>query len=258
MDRQAFVSKEAGSSSKYEEHVTYRDPESLEEIPLVPGMSRTDNMLRWGFIKKVYGIISAQLVLTAIVSGTILAVPPVRGFVTTSLWFQITCAVLPLVGLIPLYMYSRKHPQNLIILALWTASLSVGVGTACTVYEPAVVLEALCLTAAIVLGLTTYTFHAARKGYSFQRLGPILFAALTAMVLWSIIQVAFGAYVGGPGKTVFALLGAIVFSGYIVFDTENLISRHDLDDYIMASVSLYLDIVNLFLYLLRLLGNNRN
>ncbi len=57
-----------------------------------------------------------------------------------------------------------------------TASLSVGVGTACTVYKPAVVLEALALTAAIVLGLTVYTFHAARKGYSFQRLGPILFA----------------------------------------------------------------------------------
>ena len=31
---------------------------------------------------------------------------------------------------------------------------------------------------------------------------------------------------GGPGETVFALLGAIVFSGYIVFDTENLISRY--------------------------------
>ncbi len=38
---------------QYEEHATYRDPESLEEVPLVPGMSRTDNMLRWGFIKKV-------------------------------------------------------------------------------------------------------------------------------------------------------------------------------------------------------------
>lgn len=52
----------------------------------------------------------------------------------------------------------------------------MGVGTACTVYEPVVVLEALSLTAAIVLGLTAYTFHAASKGYSFQRLGPFLFA----------------------------------------------------------------------------------
>lgn len=56
-----------------------------------------------------------------------------------------------------------------------TASLSVGVGTACTVYEPVIVLEALVLTATIVLSLTAYTFHAARKGYSFSYLGPILF-----------------------------------------------------------------------------------
>ena len=82
------------------------------------------------------------------------------------------------------------------MLCAQTASLSVGVGTACTVYEPAVVLEALCLTAAIVLGLTTYTFHAARKGYSFQRLGPILFAGdfflplldcmCSLMISWSL------------------------------------------------------------------------
>jgi hypothetical protein len=56
------------------------------------------------------------------------------------------------------------------------------VGSACTLYEPRIVLEALCLTSAIVLGLTAYTFHAARKGHSFQRLGPILFTgALPAM-----------------------------------------------------------------------------
>lgn len=120
-------------------------------LPLLARMSSA-------FPVQVYGIISAQLVLTAIVAATILAVPPVRGFVTTSLWFQITCAVLPLVGmlfslatsanhdlqskcaglavlliqeilslriadagLIPLYIYSRKHPQNLIILALWVS-----------------------------------------------------------------------------------------------------------------------------------------
>jgi hypothetical protein len=51
----------------------------------------------------------------------------------------------------------------------------VGVGSACTLYEPAIVLEALCMTAAITLGLTAYTFHAARKGHSFQWMGPMLF-----------------------------------------------------------------------------------
>ena len=47
---------------------------------------------------QVYGIVSALLILTALVAGIIYAVPPVRGFVTTSLAFQLTFAILPLVG----------------------------------------------------------------------------------------------------------------------------------------------------------------
>jgi len=49
-----------------------------------------------------------------------------------------------------------------------TALLSVSVGTTCTFYQPLVVLEALALTAAIVVALTVYTFNAARKGANFR------------------------------------------------------------------------------------------
>ena len=45
------------------------DPEAQEEAPLVPGMGKLDNALRWGFIKKVYGIMSTQLALTALVAA---------------------------------------------------------------------------------------------------------------------------------------------------------------------------------------------
>jgi len=106
------------------------------------------------------------------------------------------------IGLIPLYFYQRKHPVNLILLGVWvrftidlkdhalgpyfasspllcirsltnmcqlqTALLSVSVGTTCTFYQPLVVLEALALTAAIVVALTVYTFNAARKGANFR------------------------------------------------------------------------------------------
>lgn len=48
-------------------------------------------------------------------------------------------------------------------------------------------------------------------------------------------------------------LGAIIFSGYIIYDTNNLIKRFSYDDYIWAAVSLYLDIINLFLALLNIL-----
>lgn len=63
-----------------------------------------------------------------------------------------------------------------------TVAISVGVGTACTLYEPLVVLEALALTASITISLTLYTFWAARKGLTFQKWGPMLF---TCAPLWS-------------------------------------------------------------------------
>lgn len=49
---------------------------------------------------------------------------------------------------------------------------------------------------------------------------------------------------------VYSGLAALIFCGYIVYDTDNLIKRFSYDEYVWASVSLYLDIVNLFLSLL--------
>jgi protein lifeguard len=51
----------------------------------------------------------------------------------------------------------------------------------------------------------------------------------------------------------FGGLGALVFSGFILYDTESLIKRHTYDEYIWASVGLYLDILNLFLTILNIL-----
>jgi FtsH-binding integral membrane protein len=48
-------------------------------------------------------------------------------------------------------------------------------------------------------------------------------------------------------------LGALIFSGYIIYDTDNIIKRYTYDEYIWAAVSLYLDIINLFLSLLQVL-----
>lgn len=50
---------------------------------------------------------------------------------------------------------------------LQTFCLSVSVGTACSVFAPEIVLEAVVLTAAIVGGLAAYSFHATRKGKDF-------------------------------------------------------------------------------------------
>ncbi len=53
------------------------------------------------------------------------------------------------------------------------------------------------------------------------------------------------------------VLGATLFSAYIVYDVHLLAAKYDVDEYIWASVSLYLDVLNLFLHILRLTNGER-
>ena len=62
-----------------------------------------------------------------------------------------------------------------------------------------------------------------------------------------------------PYKSTFHLFiaigSAILFSAYIVFDTQQILKRLSPEEYIIASVELYLDLLNLFLAILRILDN---
>lgn len=68
-----------------------------------------------------------------------------------------------------------RNCNGLVLLLMQTALLSVSVGTTCTFYKPEIVLEALALTAAIVVALTVYTFNAARKGANFRYLASCVY-----------------------------------------------------------------------------------
>ena len=58
--------------------------------------------------------------------------------------------------------------------------------------------------------------------------------------------------------TLLAYFSALLFSAYIVFDTQNIIKRVSPEEYILSSVELYLDVLNVFLAILRILGDRRN
>lgn len=60
---------------------------------------------------------------------------------------------------------------------------------------------------------------------------------------------------GKVGRTIYSCVAAVVFSAFIVYDTDNLIKRYTYDEYVTASISLYLDIINLFSALLDLINS---
>ncbi|OMO54792.1 Bax inhibitor 1-related protein [Corchorus capsularis] len=60
--------------------------------------------------------------------------------------------------------------------------------------------------------------------------------------------------VAGIDSIAYDALGALLFSGYLVLSTDDLIKRYKYDEYISAAASLYLDILNLFMRLMQILS----
>ncbi|CAM8973627.1 unnamed protein product [Rhodiola kirilowii] len=221
--------------------------------PLYPDMLESPE-LRWGFIRKIYSIVALQLLLTIAVAAVVVTYEPISVFLSTTtpgLVLYVVLILTPLIVLCPLQYYHQKHPVNYVLLGIFTVSMAFVIGMTCAFTSGKVILEAVILTAAVVLGLTLYTFWAVRRGQDFNFLGPFLFGAIIVLLVFSMIQIFFP--LGKISTMIYGGLAALVFCGYIVYDTDNIIKRHTYDQYIWASVSLYLDIINLFLSLLQLL-----
>ena len=52
---------------------------------------------------------------------------------------------------------------------------------------------------------------------------------------------------------IYSGLASLIFCGFLVYDTDDMIKRYSYDDYIWAAATLYLDVINIFLNLLNLL-----
>ncbi|XP_058737950.1 protein LIFEGUARD 4-like [Vicia villosa] len=222
---------------------------------LYPSMIESPE-LRWGFIRKVYTIVSIQLLFTAGFASLFVFFPPARDFVRYNQFrivVLIVAVIFTFIFLFALSKYYNKHPVNLILLGLYTLCMSVTVGFVCAFAKSMIVLEAALLTGVVVLCLTLYTFWGVKRGQDFSFLGPFLFASLMVLFTFGLIQMFFP--LGPIGRMVYAGLGALLMCGFIVYDTCDLIKRYSYDDYVWAAIAIYGDVINLFIYILTFLND---
>lgn len=218
--------------------------------------------IRNNFIKKVYSILTVQLFITFFISWGIMSMPAEKlasigwGFLIKVDMFLVLALTLGMPCCCPGAM--RRFPTNYCFLALLTILMSGLVGTICLAYDSNAVLFSVALTSAIFLSLTAF---ACFTKTDFSGFGPFLFAALSCLVLESLVgifvQIEFY-------HMVLAGVGCVLFSFYIVYDTQLIVGgthrkiKFEIDDYCFAALHLYLDIINLFLSILQLLGHRSN
>jgi FtsH-binding integral membrane protein len=216
----------------------------------------SDIKIRHQFIRKVYSIVSMQLLVTFACSAIIIYVPPLKGFFLANswiLWLLLAGTFVVMLVLACCESVARSYPLNLILLSVFTLMESLLVGCICSVYKTDTVLIAAGITLFIVVGLTLFAFQ---TKIDFTGMGTYLFVAGLVLFGFGFLAIIFRSNIM---HLVYAAAGAGLFSMYLVFDTQLMMGgKHKYsispEDYIMAALSLYMDIINLFLMILRLVS----
>lgn len=155
---------------------------------------------------------------------------------------------------------ARVYPNNYLFLGLFTAAESVLLGTATAAYELTAIMLAVGVTASLCLGLIAFAKTTKRD---FTGAGPFLFTALWILIVFGLV-LSFMPGMAQDAQTAYALLGVVIFSFYVVYDVQLILGgkhnrfRYSVDDYVIVALMLYLDVINIFVDLLQLIGGRRD
>ncbi|MBX2879038.1 MAG: Bax inhibitor-1/YccA family protein [Granulosicoccus sp.] len=196
-------------------------------------------------LRDTYALLSATLIFSAVMAAVSMAIAPGRGIALIAM----LAAIGVLMFVLPKFENSAK---GIGVVFLGTGLLGFSLGPMLSAYlslsnGPSVVATALGGTGVIFLALSAYVLTTKK---SFEFMGGMLFVGLIvvfgAIILNLFMQI--------PALSM-VLSGAIVLlmSGFILFDTSRIVNGGE-TNYIRATVSMFLNIFNLFTSLLHLLG----
>lgn len=236
--------------------------DSLLPTFIVSDTSFNNKDVRRNFIKKVYGILTCQLIFTFLIGLIMNSVSGARDFAVSDggqalLWISIVGMFVIMIFMICNERLAKTSPCNYVMLGLFTLCVSYMVGIVTLAYQISSVLIAFGLTAGITIVLTIYAFQ---TRYDYTDMGSYLLAVLTGVILTGIINIFVQNQVL---QIIIAGVSAILFSFYIVYDTQLIVGgdhkkyQFGTDDYVFAAIALYLDIINLFLAILQILGKKK-
>ncbi|KAG5683467.1 hypothetical protein PVAND_012745 [Polypedilum vanderplanki] len=224
------------------------------EEEFVPNFAFTKKSIRNGFIQKVFSIVSAQLTLTVGFIALFQFHEGALRYAYNNTW-MLNLAMLSTLGLALLMSFStsirRTAPLNLVLLGSYTLAQGFLVGIMSSFYQVEEVFYAVGLTAAIVFGLAMY---ASTTKEDFTMKGGMMISVLMALSIGSLISIF---YRGEFFNFVLSIGAAAAFSMYIVYDLQMIMGDRTLsispEEYVFASLNLYVDIIRVFMELLKIL-----
>ena len=204
-------------------------------------VTTTDRLV---FIKKVYSLLAMSMGTAAV--GAYLGSGPLLLLVAPNmmLFFILQIALIFFAS-----FAARKPGLNMVALFSFTTVSGLTLGPILYQVGPSIAAEAFALTAITFAGLSMYVVYS-KKDFSFM--SGFLMTGLIVLVVGGLLNMFFIQ----SGMMHFVMSGAsvLLFSGFILYDTSNILRYYGTDEYVSATLALYLDVLNLFIALLSILG----
>ncbi|KAM9309267.1 glutamate receptor, ionotropic, N-methyl D-aspartate-associated protein 1b (glutamate binding) [Pholidichthys leucotaenia] len=214
--------------------------------------------IRRAFIRKVFLVLAAQLVVTFAFVAVFTFVDQAKQFVIANRWtylasygvFFVSVCVISCCGNI-----RRRHPWNLVALSILTLSLSYMVGMIASFHQTESVIMAVGITSIVCITVVIFSLQ---TKYDFTSCYGVLFVCLIVLIIFGFLCIFVRDRIL---DCVYAGLGALLFTCFLAVDTQLLLGNKELalspEEYVFAALNLYTDIINIFLYILAIIGRAR-
>ena len=222
------------------------------------GVSLPGTLVRSGeeratLVRRTYGLVFVSVIVTALGVAFGFTQPALMQAVAQHPFIAMIATFAPLV----MAMQARRSfPRNLILTLVFTFVEGIFLAPFLLFAEranPGIIGQAGLLTLSTFGVLTLYAVISKRD---FSAWGSFFIVGLWVLIATMLINM----FVGSALGSLWIAAGTVlVFSGLLVFDTWRIVrsGQYGPDDYVPAAVKIYLDLLNLFIAIITLLGGRR-
>ena len=211
------------------------------------------------FISKVYTIVWFQIILFSLFISLCKKNQDISTFMLSSngfgvLFILFNLLIILIVSTFCCFDLIRRSPYNWFYILIMTIIITYFFGFLSLGYSEQSLLLCGLSTFILFSGLTIYSFQT-KVDYTTK--GNILLLSLLGLIMVGFFSQCLPS--GIPFMhIIYPVIGSLIFSFYIIYDTQMILGKnkfnYEYDDYAIASINLYLDIINLFLFLLEFLN----
>jgi FtsH-binding integral membrane protein len=198
-------------------------------------------------VRRTYGLVFLSVITTILGSAFAFTQPAVMDASAQHPFIMMIALFAPL---IMAQRAAREFPKNIILTFLFTFIEGIFIAPFLVLAErnaPGVVSQA---------AIGVLSLYAVMSRRDFSAWGSFLMVGMFVLFAAIILNAFVGSAAGGLW---IAAVGVMIFSGLLVFDTWRLLrsGAYGQDDYVLTAVSIYLDLLNMFIFILSLLGGGR-